>query len=64
VPKDSVIQYETALKADAFLVTAHGTADELARARTVLADANPSSLQLHHGTIASAPADVTVPGAQ
>src|SRR5271157_2028711 len=27
VPKDSVIQYETALKADDFLVMAHGTAE-------------------------------------
>ena len=57
VPKESVIQYETALKADEFLVTAHGTADELARARTILADANPSSLELHHGVITPAPAD-------
>ena len=54
VPKETVIQYETALKADEFLVTAHGTADELARARTILAGTNPSSLQLHHGVITSA----------
>jgi len=54
VPKETVIQYETALKADEFLVTAHGTAYELARARTILADAKPSSLQLHHDVITSA----------
>src|SRR5277367_3257485 len=29
IPKDSVIQYEAALKADSFLVTAHGTATEI-----------------------------------
>lgn len=49
VPKDSVIQYETALKADSFLVMAHGTADEIARAKTILGAANPSSLDVHSG---------------
>ena len=33
VPKDSVLQYEAALKADRFLVMAHGTPEEMARAR-------------------------------
>ena len=58
VPKDSVLQYETALTADAFLVTAHGSAADLARARPILAAADPSSLELHHG--APAPALVTL----
>ena len=62
VPKDSVIQYETALKADQFLVTAHGTAEELARARAILANTNPSSLELHRG--ATTPTEVTVAAAQ
>ena len=48
VPKDSVLQYETALKADEFLVTVHGSEAELARARTILAAADPASLDLHH----------------
>jgi hypothetical protein len=48
VPKDSVLQYETALKADEFLVTAHGSEAELTRARTILAAADPASLELHH----------------
>ena len=56
VPKDSVIQYETALKADSFLVMAHGTAEEMARAKTILGDANPSSLEVHAGAKALAPA--------
>jgi hypothetical protein len=47
VPKDSVIQYETALKADEFLVSAHGSAEDLARARIILAAADPVTLQLH-----------------
>ena len=35
VPKDSVIQYEAAVKADGFLVMAHGTAEEVARAKAI-----------------------------
>src|ERR1700684_305733 len=37
VPRDSVVHYETAIAADEFLVMAHGTAAETARARAVLA---------------------------
>ena len=49
IPKDSVIQYETALKADSFLVMAHGTAEEMARAKTVLGTANASRVDVHAG---------------
>src|SRR5664279_418993 len=35
MPKDSVIQYETAVKADGFLVMAHGSTEEMARAKTI-----------------------------
>jgi predicted acyltransferase len=56
IPKDSVIQYETALKADSFLVMAHGTAEEMARAKTVLGTANPSRLDVHAGAKAVEPA--------
>jgi hypothetical protein len=63
IPRDSVIQYETALKADSFLVMAHGTAEEMARARAILGTANPSRLDVHAGVKAAAPADPLVPGA-
>jgi len=49
VPKDSVIQYEAAVKADSFLVMAHGPAADMARAKDVLGTAHPSSLDLHAG---------------
>ncbi len=54
VPKDSVLQYETAVMADKFLVTAHGSPAELARARTILAAIDPSSLELHGPAAAQA----------
>ena len=56
IPKDSVIQYETALKADSFLVMARGTAEEMARAKAILGTANPSRLDLHPGVTAAEPA--------
>ena len=50
VPKDSVIQYETAIKTDSFLVMAHGPAAEIARAKTILGTVNPSRIDVHTKT--------------
>lgn len=36
IPKDSVVRYEQDLKADQFLLVAHGTVDEIERARGIL----------------------------
>ena len=36
IPKDSVMQYETEVKNDKLLLVAHGTADEVQRARDIL----------------------------
>jgi hypothetical protein len=52
-----VIEYETALKADAFLVMAHGSATEIARAQAVLGSAKPSRLNVHASTSATVPAN-------
>lgn len=49
IPKDSVLQYETAIKSDSFLVMAHGSTEEMARAKGILGTSNPSSLMLHTG---------------
>jgi len=40
VPKDQVIKYEAALKVDKYLLVVHGSADDQARARSVLAEAS------------------------
>jgi hypothetical protein len=53
VPKNSVLNYETAISADGFLVMAHGTSDEVSRAKVILGTSNPASLELH-GTAAAA----------
>ena len=46
-PKDTAIKYEEAVKADRFFVMAHGSAEDMARAKSVLAARNPSSLETH-----------------
>ncbi len=47
IPKDSVVKYESALKADKFIVIAHGTAAEVAKARDVMQTTQPTSVVLH-----------------
>ena len=47
IPKNGVLQYETALKTDKFVVIAHGTAEEAAHARASLNRTNPESLAEH-----------------
>jgi hypothetical protein len=52
IPKDSVVRYEEAVKADRFLVMAHGTPDEVTRAKGILNAALPTELTVHEGTCA------------
>jgi hypothetical protein len=47
IPKDSVIEYETALKTDRFLVMAHGTMPEVEKARDIIEGTRPLNLKLH-----------------
>jgi uncharacterized membrane protein len=49
IPKDSSILYETALKSDKFLVIAHGTADEAAKAKSILETAGAAQTDVHSG---------------
>jgi uncharacterized membrane protein len=39
IPKDSVINYESSVKADKFLLVVHGSGDELAKAKDILKSA-------------------------
>jgi hypothetical protein len=57
IPKDSVVQYETDVKADGFLVMAHGAPSEIAQAKAVLGTLNPSRIDIHAGRHASELAD-------
>lgn len=49
MPKDGVIQYEAAVKADGFPAMAPGAAAEMARAKEIPGGVDPSSLAPHAG---------------
>ena len=53
IPKDSVLAYESAVKADGFLVMAHGPAEEVARAKAILGTLSPSRVDLHESAVAA-----------
>ena len=50
IPKDSIIEYEEAVKVDNYLVVAHGTTEEMTKAKVVLNTANPTRVDLHKCT--------------
>lgn len=49
IPKDSAVRYEAAVKADGFLVMAHGTPQEVVRAKAILAATSAASIDVHDG---------------
>ena len=47
IPKDSILKYETALKSDKFVLIAHGSADEIMRAKDILHRTQSETLEQH-----------------
>jgi uncharacterized membrane protein len=47
IPKDSIVKYETALRSDKFVLIAHGSADEVTKAKEILHRSKPESLEHH-----------------
>jgi uncharacterized membrane protein len=47
IPQDSIVQYETALKSAKFVVIAHGTADEVTKAKSILETAGAAQIDVH-----------------
>lgn len=47
IPKNSVVKYEKAISADKYLLVAHGTAAEAAKARDILSTTGPFHLDQH-----------------
>jgi len=48
IPKDSVVKYETAIKAGKYVLVAHGTADEVANAKKIIENTKAIESQVHH----------------
>ena len=53
IPKNSIITYETAIKADKFLVMAHGSNADVERAKTILEKFEPSTVNHHESAATS-----------
>jgi len=49
VPKNSVLKYETAIKGGKYLVIAHGTADEVAKAKEIIEGTETVESTIHQG---------------
>jgi hypothetical protein len=47
ISKESAVKYEAEIKADKFVLIVHGTAEELERARTILAGTSAISIEKH-----------------
>jgi hypothetical protein len=54
IPKDSIVEYETALKTDKFLLMVHGTASEVAKAKDIIETTQPSHVGLHTNEVLTA----------
>jgi hypothetical protein len=53
VPRNSVLQYDTALKAGKFIVIAHGSREDAERAKAILTQAGLEAPQMHSAALAS-----------
>jgi hypothetical protein len=47
IPKDSILQYETAIKSGKYVLIAHGSDAETVHAREIISRTNPVSCQEH-----------------
>ena len=48
IPKDSILKYETSLKANKFILVAHGTKDEVERAQKILETTKATESTIHY----------------
>jgi hypothetical protein len=55
VPKNSVVQYESALKASKFIVAVHGTGEEVKRARDILDTVGAGEVTIYSKSEAETP---------
>jgi len=56
IPKDSVLQYELALKTDKFLLMVHGAAADVEKARDIIERTRPENVTYHSAEVVGAAA--------
>jgi cytochrome c biogenesis protein ResB len=49
IPKDSILNYETSLRANKFILIANGTTDEIAHAQHILSVTKAAVTAVHNG---------------
>jgi len=49
IPKESVLKYETEIKSGKFLLIAHGTGEEVSKAKNIIEQAGATTTALHQG---------------
>lgn len=49
IPEDSILKYEASLKYNKFILIAHGTADEVAKAKSILETGGAAKVAIHDG---------------
>ena len=47
IPKDSIVEYEAAIKSDKFLVLAHGTAEQVEKAKAIMTQIQSVQVAVH-----------------
>ena len=52
IPKDSIVEYELALKTDKYLLMVHGTVPEVEKARGILENTKPIQVSMHSAELA------------
>ena len=53
IPKDSVVKYETSLKANKFLLVAHGTREQVEKASNILKTTKAAETTVHYPELSS-----------
>lgn len=56
IPKDSVVRYESALKANKFILVVHGTVQEVEKAKSILMQNKAEEATVHGEPVAQQPA--------
>jgi hypothetical protein len=64
LPKNSVLEYELALKADRYLLLIHGTPEEAAKANEILKGTEPAKIHQYYPLQHQAPPDLEPPRAR
>jgi hypothetical protein len=59
IPKNSVLKYEIALGTGKFALIAHGTAQDIERARAIIGRTNPESVDEHMLSVATTKSSAT-----